>query len=160
MNRAFGKYRSLRLEVSPSKSGERIKEEYKLTFNDDGTKELVVVGKVDVYEMIQSHKDSVDVHMIIERCATTGDLSELYKRKGFFADLADFPTNYAEVLKNTAEAEYLWKKLPSEIKEKFNNDVSQFYATAFSKEWYEKLAINESIKPEMVEDNKESVVNE
>lgn len=160
MNRAFGKYRYLRETVSPTRSGDRIKEEYKLTFNDDGTKELVVVGKIDVYEMIQSHKDSVDVHAIIERCAVTGDLSELYKRKGFFADLADFPTNYAEVLKNTAEAEYLWKKLPSEIKEKFNNDVSQFYATAFSKEWYSKLAID-AIKEEHVKEEKnEGDVNE
>lgn len=154
MNRVLGKYKKLRKDVSPSRSGDRLKDEYKLTFNDDGTKEIVAVGKIDVYEMIQSHKDSVDVHAIIERCAVTGDLSELYKRKGFFADLADFPTNYAEVLKNTAEAEYLWKKLPSEIKEKFNNDVSQFYASAFSKEWYEKLQL-ENIKVENIDEKKD-----
>ena len=158
MNRVLSRYSFLREEVKPTNPGNRIKDEYKLTYNDDGSKELVVCGKVDVYEMIQSHADSVDVHAIIERCTMTGDMSELYKTKGFYADLSEFPSTYAEVLKSVAEAEYLWKKLPSEVKEKFDNDVSKFYANAFTEDWYKNLSVNDAEHEEVIEKKEGEVV--
>lgn len=158
MNRVHARYHALRADVKPTNPGSRIKEEYKLTYNDDGSKELVVCGKIDIYEMIQSHADSVDVHAIIERCTMTGDMSELYKTKGFYADLSEFPSTYAEVLKSVAEAEYLWKKLPSEVKEKFDNDVSKFYANAFTEDWYKNLSVNDVEHKDVTEKKEGEIV--
>ena len=59
----YGKH--LVIETEPG-SPEKI--EYQLRVVD-GEEKLVVTGKSDWYAYIQSHKDSVDIHKILERCA-------------------------------------------------------------------------------------------
>lgn len=148
-------FMELRKEVPNTDPGQRIVEQYKLSYDDDGTKELVVDGYVDVYEQIQSHADSVDIHKIIERCTATGDMSELYKTKGFYGDLAMFPKTRAEALQMLAEAQNIWDKLPVSVKKKFDNNVDNFFSTAFTDEWTKKLEIEQSepIKESEVKDN-------
>lgn len=142
---AFDKNRVLRFKTRhvPSKSGEKLVDEFKLTYNDDGTQEVIVCGKRDIYAEIQSHADSVDIHKIIEMCIVTGNEEPLYKTKGFYGDLVGMPKTYAEALQKAAEAEHLWSQLPTDVKEKFDNSVEKFFATAFSKEWIEKIGIKE-----------------
>lgn len=132
----------------PTRSGEKIVPTYKLIYDDDGTQEVVESGKKNIYLEIQSHADSVDVHKIIEMCTMTNDDSPLYKTMGFYGDLVGFPTNYAEALQKLQEAENVWKALPVDVKEKFDNSVTQFYATAFSDEWINKIGIVKDIKEE------------
>lgn len=136
-------FSDLRKEVPCTDPGQRLVEKYKLSFDDDGTKELVSDGFVDVYAEIQSHADSVDIHKIIERCTATGDMSELYKTEGFYGDLAMFPSTRAEALQMLAEANNIWDKLPVEVKKKFDNNVDNFFATAFTDEWTKKLEIKQ-----------------
>lgn len=143
----------------PTCCGDRLIETFKLSFNDDGTKELVVDGHKDIYAEIQSHADSCDVKAIIKRCTITGDTSELYKNPGFYGDIINMPNTYADVLKAAQEANNIWNKLPANVKEKFDNDVSKFYASAFTKDWMDKLGIEfeePSIKPIDPIDIKES----
>lgn len=148
-------FESLRWEVPDTNPGERLITTYKLSYDDDGSKELVVDGYKDVYEEIQSHADSVDIHKIVERCTMTGDMSELYKTEGFYGDLAMFPTTRAEALQMLAEAQNIWDKLPIDVKKKFDNNVDNFFSTAFTDEWTKKLEIkqDEPIKESEVKDN-------
>lgn len=145
----------LRKEVPNTDPGERLITMYKLSYDDDGTKELVADGYKDIYEEIQSHADSVDIHKIVERCTMTGDMSELYKTEGFYGDLAMFPTTRAEALQMLAEAQNIWDKLPVDVKKKFDNNVDNFFSTAFSDEWTKKLEIkqDELIKESEVKEN-------
>lgn len=134
-------FNDIRMEVPCTYEGDRLNPDYKLQIEDDGTENLVIVGYTDTYEVIQSHADSVDIKAIVERCTITGDTSELYKTEGFYADMTIMPKNRAEALQAIAEAENVWNKLPIEAKQKFDNDVSKFFASAFSDEWYKKLEI-------------------
>lgn len=134
-------FSDLREKVPATCSGDRLNPEYKLQINDDGSEELVVTGYVDTYEMIQSHADSVDLKAIIARCTSSGDMSELYQNEGFYADMTIMPKTRVEALQAIAEAENVWAKMPKEAKEKFDNDVNKFFASAFTDEWYEKLKI-------------------
>ena len=143
-------------DVPATNAGERLVQKYKLSFDDDGTKELVPDGFVDVYEEIQSHADSVDIHKIVERCTITGDTSELYKTEGFYGDLAMFPKTRAEALQMLAEAQNIWDKLPVDVKKKFDNNVDNFFSTAFTEEWTKKL----EIVPEQKEEVEEVETNE
>ena len=121
--------------------GERLVDEYKLTYLDDGTETLEKCGKIDVYEKIQSYKDQTDIKAIIDRCIITQDMRELYKTEGFYADMTIMPKSRIEALKSIAEAQNVWNKLPAEVKEKFDSDMNKFFASAFSEEWYKKLEI-------------------
>lgn len=143
-------FKELRKEVPSTDPGQRLIETYKLSYDDDGNKELVHDGYKDIYEEIQSHADSVDIHKIVERCTITGDTSELYKTEGFYGDLAMFPETRAEALQMLAEAQNIWDKLPVDVKKKFDNNVDNFFATAFTDEWTKKLEIkqDEPIKEE------------
>lgn len=143
-------FADLRKEVPDTNPGERLIEQYKLSYDDLGNKELIVDGYIDIYEEIQSHADSVDIHKIVERCMLTGDTSELYKTEGFYGDLAMFPKTRAEALQMLAEAQNIWDKLPIDVKKKFGNNVENFFSTAFTEDWTKKLEItqNEPIKEE------------
>lgn len=140
VNRAV-QFAFLKEDLPQTNPGERFVDQYKLTYLDDGTETLEVCGKIDVYEKIQSYKDATDIKAIIDRCIITGDMRELYKSEGFYADMTIMPTSRIEALKSLAEAKNVWQQLPADVKEKFDNDVSKFFASAFTDEWFKKLEI-------------------
>lgn len=139
--------------------GSRIVDMYKLKFNEDGSHDLVVCGKKDTYEEIQSHKDSCDIKAIIERATITGDMRELYKTEAFYEDMTIMPKSRVEALQSLAEAENVWNQLPAYVKEKFDSDMNKFFAQAFTDEWFSKLEIKKDIK-EDIKDESEGEVNE
>ena len=141
-------FHSLRENVPYTDSGSRLQEVYKLQFNEDGTTELVVTDHLDIYEQIQSHADSVDVHRIVEACTRTGNTDELYKTEGFYGDLVGMPKTRAEALQMLNDATNIWMKLPIEVKERFDNDVNKFFASAFTEEWSKKLEIVKDVEKE------------
>lgn len=153
------KFAAARNELPHTNAGKRLIDVYKLEFNEDGSKDLVVVDHKDIYMEIQSHAASCDIHNIIEKCMITGDPSPLYKTEGYYGDLAEMPKSRIEALQMLEDANNLWKGLPVEVKQKFDNDVSKFFATAFTDTWVDKIGI---VKEEKKEDIKESegIVNE
>lgn len=155
MNRAV-QYRDKTLEYT--NPGSRLVDQYKLSYLDDGTETLEVCGKIDVYEKIQSYRDQTDIKAIIDRCIITGDMREMYKQEGFYADMTIMPKSRIDALKSIAEAKNVWSKLPADVKEKFDNDVSKFFASAFTDDWYKKLEVVQE-KKEVV-DVKEGEANE
>lgn len=130
--------------VTPSGSRTRIV--YSPKVNDDGTIDLIPSGKEDWYGLIQSYKDSVDVHCILARCVN-GDMSALNKVQGFYADATKFPKTHAEMLQLMIDARNNFDKMPSDIKQKFDNDFNKWFASAGSDEWFEKCGFNIDVKP-------------
>lgn len=155
MNRAV-QYRDKALDYT--NPGSRLVDQYKLSYLDDGTETLEVCGKIDVYEKIQSYKDQTDIKAIIDRCIITGDMREMYKQEGFYADMTIMPKSRIDALKSLAEAKNVWAQLPADLKEKFDNDVSKFFASAFTEDWYKKLEVVQE-KKEVI-DVKEGEANE
>ena len=121
-----------------SEPGNPIKEVYKPLVQKDGSIILVVEGHENTDEIIKSYEDSVDIDVILARYMN-GDLEALNRRVGQYGDFTQFPETYAEVLQMRIDAENVFRDLPVEIKQKFNNDPDQFFAQSGTEEWNEKL---------------------
>lgn len=117
-----------------SNSGSPTEHQRKLKVDEYGRKELVIVGEIDSFGMIQSHKDSVDINLILDRFAR-GDASVLNKVQGVFGDFTSMPKTLAELSQRVLDAEQLFSNLPLEIREEFGHDPSQFFASIGSEKY-------------------------
>lgn len=132
-----------------SNSGDRFKKTYSLRVDEDGVLGLVETGKDDLYAEIQSHADSVDIDLLINRYIN-GDASALSNRFGSYGDFTDIPNNYAAVLNTLMKAEEYFNSLNPGVRSNFNNSFSQFIASLGSDAFLQKLGIVKAseIKPE------------
>ena len=97
----------------------------------------------DIYAEIQSHKDSVDLHKIIERYRA-GDVDALQRVQGMYGDLTIVPRNIFEFKEMEERISAGFDSLPIEIKEKFDFSFLQFAMHAGEPEWFEKLGYTEA----------------
>lgn len=139
-----------------SRHGDRIVPTYKPHFENDGSMNLKKSGQVDIYEEIQSHKASCDINMIIKRFTDTGDTSLFQVRQAYYGDFTEMPKTIAEMYQRLSDAEGIFNGLKSEIKEQFNNSVSEFLA-AFGSDKFMKVFAVDSEKP--VDEKKEANEN-
>lgn len=109
-------------------SGSREKILYTPSFDEFGHMELKESGKENLYDYIQSHKESCDIHVILARFVN-GDTSALARRQMFYADLTEFPTTYADVVNTMHGAEDYFTHLPVEVRAKFGHDFNKFLAS-------------------------------
>lgn len=121
-------------------SGSREKILYSSKVCDDGSIELIPSGKENVYDYIQSFKDSVDIGVILKK-AVAGDMSGLQKVQGFYADATKFPQDRRAMLQCVIDAQANFEKLPLEIRERFDNDFNKFFVSIDSPEWREKMSM-------------------
>lgn len=105
--------------------GSREKVLYSPQFNEDGTMQLIEAGKENLYEYIQSHKESVDINVILKRFAR-GDVTALQRRQAMFGDFTDAPSTYAEALNSMIVAEQYFNSLPLETRAKFDHNFHRF----------------------------------
>lgn len=122
-------------------AGSPIKETFYGEYDKAGVLQIKPKGTINLYEEIQSHAESVDIYTIIARCEN-GEPDLLTRRQGLFADISEMPNNFAEMLNKVQEGEELFASLSTEVKEKFNNSVTEFIATMGSPDWFGKLGIN------------------
>lgn len=108
-----------------SNPGSPVKILYGPQFDENGVMELVEVGRENLYEYIQSHKESCDIQIILERCAR-GDTSALMKRQAMFGDFTEMPKTYAEALNALVGAESYFNSLPVETRAKFDHNFHKF----------------------------------
>lgn len=101
---------------------------YSPEFDSSGHMDLVETGRENVYDYIQSHKDSTDINLILQRFAK-GDVSVLSRRQGIFGDFTQVPTNYADMLNKLNRAEEYFNSLPVEERAKFNHSFAQFVSS-------------------------------
>lgn len=124
--------------VTPA--GSKTSPVYSSKVMDDGLVELVQNGEENVYDYIQSFRDTVDIHVILKK-AMAGDLSGLQRVQGFYDDATKYPTDRREMLQMVIDAQKNFDMLPLEIKEQFDNDFNKFFVSMDSKEWNEKMRI-------------------
>lgn len=106
--------------------GNRIHDILSGRFDDDGIFVLDVSGTEDIYEKIQSHAASVDIHVILDRYRR-GDLDVLGDpARSVFADTAEMPRNYAQLLNLVADGERAFMSLPVDERAKFDHSFAQW----------------------------------
>ena len=135
-----------------TEAGNAIMETYTSKWSDDGSLTLEVTGQISLYDEIQSHKDSVDIHVLLKRYAD-GDISALDRVKGVYADITEMPQNYAEMFNKINEGKALFDSLSVEMKEKFNNSFEEFLITSDKPEFFEKLGLIDLIDTEKLTPN-------
>ena len=100
---------------------------YSPVCDKDGNMHLEESGREDIYDFIQSHKDSCDIHMILARYAN-GDLTALSKRQGTYGDFTQLPKTYVEVLNSVIGAKNYFMSLSVEEREKYGHSFERFLA--------------------------------
>lgn len=129
-----------------SNVGDPIKKIYQAEVDKKGVINLVEIGEENLYDFIQSHADSVNIHRIIERFSR-GEVDVLSKVQGAFGDFTTLPTTYAELLNRVIQGENEFAKLPVEVKAKFNHSFADFLTNAGTDEWFEKLGMEKPNTP-------------
>lgn len=104
----------------------------------DGTYELIESGREDLYASIQSHADSVDIHVILDRYAR-GDVGALSRVQGVYADVTGVPGTYAEMLNLVVAGEAQFNSLPLETRAKFDHSYAKWIAAMDDFQEWQKL---------------------
>lgn len=96
--------------------------------DDTGNIVLKKKGVTDLYAEIQSHRDSVDLGMILERFKQGDEraAARLQSVQGMFGDFATVPKTYAEMFNKTMAAQDYFDHLPVEEKMKFDNSFEKW----------------------------------
>lgn len=126
--------------------GSPVKTVYSSRYTPDGTLELFEDGKEDLYGYIQSHAESVDIHVLLKRFVN-GEEDVLSRAQGFYADASDMPKTYAEVLNSVIAGEQAFNSLPSEVKQRFGNSFSQWMTSFESPDFLKKMGLEAPESP-------------
>lgn len=120
--------------------GSRFHDVYSPRYAEDGSISLEVTGQEDIYDYIQSHRDSVDIHVLLVQYAN-GDKTALNRRQTMYLDATQLPSNYAEILHTVMAGEDSFKTLPLEVRAKFEHSFGRWLALMGTADWYDKMGI-------------------
>ena len=119
-------------------AGSPVKVTYRGKYDANGRVVLEKSGEENLYDYIQSFRDSVDLNVILARFSN-GEVDALSKAQGFYADVTDFPKNMADALNRINQAEEMFKALPLETRQKFDCSFEQFLAQSGTEDWLSKM---------------------
>lgn len=131
-------------ERVPANPGSTVRILYSPKFDEKGVMSLVESGKENLYEFIQSHKESCDIHVILERFAR-GDVSALERVQGTYGDFSNMPRTYADMLNLVHSAEDAFSNLPVDERAKYGHSFER-WLTEFGPD-PEKVADTQPAKP-------------
>lgn len=114
---------------------------YSPKLEDDGTITLKESDRIDIDTRINSFAPLCDMAYIISKL-NVGDTSVL-RAGGSYGDFTQMPKTYAEMLDLVRRSDAEFARLPVDIKAAFDNDVSQWFATAGSDEWLKKMKVGD-----------------
>lgn len=117
--------------------GKRMKVKYTPVYDERGNLDLQPVGEEDLYDYIQSHAESCDIHVILDRFAS-GEKDVLSQVQGFYADFADMPSTYQEVLNAVIAGENAFNTLPAEVKARFGHNFASWLIAMESPDFLER----------------------
>lgn len=120
-------------------SGSKERKIYQPRFTDSGSRVLVCVGKESLHDYIQSFHDITDINTILKRF-TLGDTSALNCNRGFYGNVVGAPSTLSEFLNAQIVSNRLFDKLPSDVRQAFDNDVNKFFMTYGSSEWMDCMS--------------------
>uniref|UniRef100_A0AAU8B6L0 Internal scaffolding protein n=1 Tax=Dulem virus 102 TaxID=3145579 RepID=A0AAU8B6L0_9VIRU len=140
-------------EREPVKSnvGSREKITYGAFYDEDGRIVLEEKGRENLYDYIQSHRDSCDIHVLLKRYAN-GEVDVLSQVQGSYGDFTEMPRTYAELLNKINEGETFFNSLPVETRAKFGHSFTQFMASLDSPDLYEMLTGKKPVSEEPVKE--------
>lgn len=105
--------------------GDPVKILYTPEFDKHGVMNLVESGRENLYDFIQSHADSVDIHVILKRFQD-GDASVLSRVQGVYGDFTQMPKTYAEMLNSLIAAENAFNALPVDERAKYGHSFQRW----------------------------------
>lgn len=118
--------------------GSRIKIIYSPRYSEKGVLDLEVSGQEDLYAYIQSHKESTDIHVLLDRFAS-GETDVLQRIQGFYGDFTSMPKTYAEVLNAVIAGEEVFSRLPVDVKQRFDNSFAVWLSSMDSPDFSERM---------------------
>lgn len=107
-------------------------------FDDDGILRVVVAGKENLDDFIQSHRDSVDLKIMLKRYKS-GEIQDLARVRGIYGDFTKAPASYAEMLNIIKQGRELFEKLPVDARAEFGHDYNRFVASFDSPIFYNTM---------------------
>lgn len=137
-----------RLQVS-AEPGSPIKIKYKGAYDDNGVFDLVESGKENLYDYIQSFKDSVDIHVILSKYMN-GDQTALNRYEPLFGDFSQLPDNLPAMLNVIEAAKDSFNQLDPAIREKFGNNFLAFAGAIGTADFQELFGLTEQKPVETV----------
>lgn len=129
--------------------GSGIKVVYSSRYSDKGVLDLVATGSENLYDYIQSHKESTDIHVLLERFVN-GEDDVLSRMQGFYADVTSMPKTYAEVLNAVIVGEETFARLPIDVKQRFDNSFAVWLSSMDKPDFSERMGVD--ITPSQVQD--------
>lgn len=117
---------------------------YSPIFDKNGVWHLEETGKENLYDYIQSHADSVDIHVILKQFAA-GDVSVLSRVQGAYGDFTQMPKTFAEALNTLVAAEQYFMSLPVETRAQFGHNFNQFIASMDQSDFTTKIGITPQV---------------
>lgn len=127
-----------------SNVGDRIKQLYEARVDNNGAIDLVEAGRENLYDYIQSFKESCDINTIVKRFAA-GDTDVLARRQATYGDFTQLPGTYAELLNTVIQGENYFNSLPLETRAKFNHSFREWMASMDNmQEFVEKMGFSEN----------------
>lgn len=125
--------------------GSQIHTLYSPIFDKNGVMSLEETGKENLYDYIQSHADSVDIHVILKQFAA-GDVSVLSRVQGAYGDFTQMPKTFAEALNTMVAAEQYFMSLPVETRAQFGHNFNQFIASMDQSDFTSKMGITPQVE--------------
>lgn len=126
-----------------SLTGSPIHKTYSGYYDVNGRVVVAETGQENLYEYIQSFKDSVDINTLIARYKA-GDVSAFSKAQGLYMDVTQYPSTFAESLNNIEILRTAFNRLPVETRAKFNHSFTEFLAASYDADFVQRVVPNTS----------------
>lgn len=120
--------------------GNPVKTLYGPIFDKNGVMSLQEIGKHNLYDEIQSHADSVDIHVLLQRYAQ-GDVGVFARVQGAYGDFTQMPRTFAEALNTMIAAEQYFNGLPVDVRAQFGHSFQQFIASMDAPDFTSRMGI-------------------
>lgn len=104
----------------------------------DGKFEVVVTGKKNIQDEIESFRNQTDMSYILKQLAI-GNNEVLTQTIGQYGDFTKMPTNMAEALQMDIDAKKAFYSLDLDTRNKFDNDYHHWLVSLGSEEWIAKM---------------------
>ena len=117
-------------------------------------------GRENIYDQIQSHAESCDIHVLMKRYLN-GDVAALSQAQGQYLDATQFPKTYADMLNFVNEQERAFMALPADVRAKFGNSFTEYLAASGEPDFLDRLGVKKEPDvttpaiPEVKEETKE-----
>lgn len=130
----------------PTPPGDKYLEIFQEEITKDGKKELVCIGKTNIWDKIQEGKEKTEIQNVLQAVAM-GDLSVLKSQEPIYIDATTMPKTLMESNNIVLKAKQEFEKLPKEVREKFDFSADLYVSEMGTEKFFEKMApYNDMIK--------------